>query len=84
MEDEWFEWSDTKARANLKKHGVSFEAARLVFDDPASIDEIDDREDYGEDRFVIHGNGRWAVADCNLHRARWPLPHHLSQEGDTA
>ena len=39
---------------------MTFEAARLVFDDPASVDEIDDREDYGEDRFIITGraNGR--------------------------
>jgi hypothetical protein len=55
MKDERFAWSDAKARANLKKHGVSFEVARLVFDDAASVDEIDDREDYGEDRFIITG-----------------------------
>ena len=60
MHDGRFDWSDGKARGNLKKHGVTFEAARLVFDDPASVDEIDDREDYGEDRFIITGraNGR--------------------------
>jgi uncharacterized protein len=60
MRDERFDWSDAKARGNLKKHGVTFEAARLVFDDPASVDEMDDREDYGEDRFIITGraNGR--------------------------
>ena len=53
MRDDRFEWSDAKARANLRKHEVSFEAARLAFDDPAGIDEIDDREDYGEARFII-------------------------------
>jgi hypothetical protein len=55
MPDEPFEWNDAKARANLKKHSVTFAAARLVFDDAASVDEIDDREDYGEDRFIIIG-----------------------------
>lgn len=55
MQDERFEWSDAKARANLRKHGVSFEVARRVFDDPAGIDEIDDREDYGEDRYTVVG-----------------------------
>jgi len=54
MRDDWFEWSDSKARANQRKHGVSFEVAR-VFDDPASVDEVDDREDYGEDRFITTG-----------------------------
>ena len=56
MRDARFDWSDAKARGNLKKHGVTFEAARLVFDDPASVDEIDDREDYEEDRFIIIGS----------------------------
>ena len=55
MQDDRFEWSEAKARANHKKHGVSFETGRLVFDDSESIDEIDDREDYGEDRFLVTG-----------------------------
>jgi uncharacterized DUF497 family protein len=29
-----FEWDPEKARENLRKHGVSFETARLVFEDP--------------------------------------------------
>ena len=59
MRDERFDWSDAKARSNLRKHGVSFEAARLVFDDPASVDDVDARENYGEDRFVTgQTNGR--------------------------
>ncbi len=28
-----FEWDKTKAKLNLKKHGVSFEEASTVFDD---------------------------------------------------
>ncbi len=28
-----FEWDHTKAQNNLAEHGVSFEAAQLVFDD---------------------------------------------------
>jgi uncharacterized protein len=55
MQDDRFEWSDTKARANLVEHQVSFEAARLVFDDPRGLDEIDNRFEYGEDRFNITG-----------------------------
>jgi uncharacterized protein len=55
MRDDRFEWSDAKARANLEKHEVSFETARVAFDDPGGVDEIDDREDYGEDRFVFTG-----------------------------
>lgn len=55
MPDDRFEWSAAKARANLSKHGVSFEVAKLVFDDPRSLDEIDHRADYGEDRFNVIG-----------------------------
>lgn len=55
MRDDRFAWSEAKARANLEKHGVSFEVARRAFDDPASIVEIDDREDYGEERLLITG-----------------------------
>jgi uncharacterized protein len=38
MRDDSFEWDDRKAAANLKKHEVAFEEARLVFDDPNSVD----------------------------------------------
>ena len=55
MKDDRFEWSDAKARANVAEHKVTFETARLVFDDPRSLEEIDDRFDYGEDRFNITG-----------------------------
>jgi uncharacterized DUF497 family protein len=34
MEDDDFEWDDAKATQNFASHGVSFEAARLAFDDP--------------------------------------------------
>jgi uncharacterized DUF497 family protein len=46
-----FEWDIKKANANWKKHTVSFEQARDVFKDAMALDEIDDREDYGEGRW---------------------------------
>ncbi len=44
-----FEWDETKARANISKHGVSFDLARTIFDDPriltvADIVHSDDEE----------------------------------------
>jgi uncharacterized DUF497 family protein len=44
-----------RPRANLQAHGVSFELAKTVFKDPFAIEFLDDREDYGEERFVIIG-----------------------------
>jgi uncharacterized DUF497 family protein len=32
-----FEWDEVKAKANLDKHGVSFEQASTVFGDPLSL-----------------------------------------------
>lgn len=55
MLDDAFEWDDAKAEENYGKHGVDFELARDVFHDPFGIERIDDREDYGEDRFVLTG-----------------------------
>jgi len=50
-----FDWHGAKAEANLQAHGVSFELAKTVFKDPFAIGRVDDREDYGEERFVIIG-----------------------------
>jgi hypothetical protein len=50
-----FEWHDAKAAANLQAHGVSFELAKTVFRDPFAVERLDDREDYGEERFVLIG-----------------------------
>ena len=50
-----FEWDKTKARANFRRHGVSFDLAKTVFEDPFAVELLDDREDQGEDRFVIIG-----------------------------
>lgn len=50
-----FEWHKAKADANLCAHGVSFDLAKTVFKDPFAIERLDDREDYGEVRFVMIG-----------------------------
>jgi len=50
-----FEWHDAKAEANLQAHGVSFDLAKTVFTDPFAVERLDDREDYGEARFVLIG-----------------------------
>ena len=55
MRDDQFEWDDAKAESNLRKHAVSFTIARAVFRDPFAIERLDDRHDYGEERFVVVG-----------------------------
>lgn len=60
-----FEWDAEKAKANLRKHGVSFEEAATVYGDPLSI-TIEDPDYNGDElRFVIIGQsylGRTLVA----------------------
>ncbi len=58
-----FKWDDAKDAGNYAKHGVRFEAARAVFSDPFAIEQIDDREDHGEERFILIGmaGGRLSV-----------------------
>lgn len=55
MTDDDFEWDDEKAVANLAKHKVGFEQAKDVFRDPFALEFLDDREDYGEDRYILIG-----------------------------
>ena len=56
-----FDWDDDKAEENYAKHGVSFEFAKLVFNDPFAVEREDDRQDYGEERFVLIGMAREVV-----------------------
>jgi uncharacterized protein len=53
-----FEWDDLKAQSNLRKHGVTFEDARLVFTDVFAIERLEDSVNYDEDRTVITGMAR--------------------------
>ena len=55
MQGEEFEWDVAKAQSNLAKHGVSFEAARLVFDDVFALDRLDAGGDHTEARYILTG-----------------------------
>jgi uncharacterized DUF497 family protein len=47
-------WDEEKNKRNQRKHGVSFEAAKLVFEDPLHISRQDRIED-GEQRWQTIG-----------------------------
>ena len=46
-----FEWDEQKNQANIKKHGLDFGDAYKVFEYPMLVN-LDDREDYGEERWT--------------------------------
>ena len=50
-----FEWNENKAASNLSKHGVSFEEAKTVFDDPLYVDFYDPDHSEDEERYLIVG-----------------------------
>lgn len=49
-----FTWDEAKERRNIAKHGVDFETARRVFNDPEFLTE-QDREVDGEPRWQTIG-----------------------------
>jgi len=51
-----FEWDDEKAKANLKKHRVSFDEAATVFTDPFSLTIPDPGHSAGEQRYIDIGS----------------------------
>ena len=51
-----FEWDDDKAKANLKKHKVSFDEACTVFGDALAKIFGDDQHSAGELREIIVGD----------------------------
>jgi len=50
-----FEWDPGKEVANRSKHGVSFEEASEVFDDPLHLSKLDHRFSYFEERWITVG-----------------------------
>ncbi|MCY7386077.1 MAG: BrnT family toxin [Microcoleus sp. CAN_BIN18] len=57
-----FEWDDRKNKSNLAKHGFDLADAFRIFNLPMVI-ELDERDDYGEDRCIGIGllDGRVVV-----------------------
>lgn len=66
-----FDWDPNKARANLRKHGVSFRLATTVFRDPLALTIYDDEHSEPEERWVSIGraeNGQYLVV---VHTSEW-------------
>lgn len=50
-----FEWDDSKATGNERKHGIDFAEATTVFEDPAALVRGDEWHSVGEERFLATG-----------------------------
>jgi uncharacterized protein len=51
----WVEWDETKNEVNRTKHGIDFETAQLVFDDPCCVTFVE-RVTEGEVRWHAIGS----------------------------
>ena len=61
-----FEWDSTKASANVRKHGVSFDEASTVFDDPLAVIFSDEDHSVEEAREIMIGHSirEWLLLIC--------------------
>lgn len=75
-----FEWNDAKADSNLRKHGVSFELARTVFEDPLILTIADIDHSESDERWFSIGAANnltiisvvylWSEIDADTTRVR--------------
>jgi uncharacterized DUF497 family protein len=49
-----FQWDEAKRKSNLHNHGIDFVGIEQVFEGE-TVTMLDDRFDYGEERFVTFG-----------------------------
>ena len=66
MRDIDFEWDESKAASNLRKHKVSFRQATLAFYDPNMIDDYDGEHSEDEPRFNVIGTVQGKLLAVNF------------------
>jgi uncharacterized protein len=49
------EWDPTKAKLNLKKHGIPFEEAATAISDPMAVTGSDPDHSFYEERYITFG-----------------------------
>jgi uncharacterized DUF497 family protein len=64
-----FEWDENKNRINLSKHGVAFEYAQRIWDDPDHLVLIDNGS-VDEERWLAIGNIGYATIVVAVHTYR--------------
>jgi len=64
-----FEWDTQKNATNRKKHGIDFETATLIFDDPFCVTFIE-RESGGEERWHAIGSLEGIIIIVVVHTYR--------------
>jgi hypothetical protein len=68
--ERYFEWDDRKAEVNFLKHGIRFDEAALVFDDPFAV-SVQDRIENGEQRWQTIGMASGCLLLLVAHTVRF-------------
>jgi hypothetical protein len=50
-----FEWDEEKEKINKKKHGISFNTAKLIFKDDCRVEFYDSEHSVTEERYNVIG-----------------------------
>lgn len=50
-----FEWDENKGKSNYRKHRITFDEAKTVFNDPLLITFADEQNSQNEERFISIG-----------------------------
>jgi uncharacterized DUF497 family protein len=74
-----FTWDEQKNASNVAKHGVSFQRATLVFDDPRAVSLLDNHE--LEERWLTIGLVNGVVVLVVVHTLQGPA-HENENEND--
>ena len=62
-----FEWNEQRDQRNTAKHGISFEEARGVFEDPLHVSLLDHRFNYFEERWIAISGDKGIVVAAHLY-----------------
>jgi uncharacterized DUF497 family protein len=76
-----FDWDGSKAKENIRKHGISFEEAKSVFYDEFAIQFYDDESSQlEEDRFLLLGQsiGSRILLVCHCERGEGEIIRIIS------
>jgi uncharacterized DUF497 family protein len=70
------EWDEAKNEINRKKHGIAFETAQLVFDDPCCVTFVERLID-GEERWHAIGSIEKIIILVVVHTYREEVPDEV-------
>jgi uncharacterized DUF497 family protein len=72
-----FEWDANKARENLRKHKISFEEAKTIFNDPLLLTFPDEEHSQNEERLISIGLSAKSNLLLVVHLEREETPARL-------